>query len=591
MAYIAPNSTIKLYDNVPLDNSYRNTLYFASVTDRDAYFHGGGNSQAHAVATLNDQMYQRVDDGVCRVQVPYSQAYSVSYMAFKNTSFENKWFYAFVTNVSYINNNVVEIEYEIDVMITYFHDVLIKPCLVEREMINKNEDTIGANILPEHFELGEYVHENISSLLNLASTTIIVGITNDKSADISLFNTVNNSGVFQARLPEAVGGFYDGVYSGLEFYGFEGSATGAAQLSTFINNHIKTIDNIFLMYMCPTAICPNIDSGTHKISNAASSTNQYGAGDPPSLTNDTFDGYHPINAKLFTYPYNYFELNNGSGETLVTRYEFFKDLTPRFVVDTTFMNPVTLVARPTGYKGSTYVESQGMGVRQPLYPESITITNYPLCSWSYDAYNRWSATRTPQILRSGLVDAMKTIPSLAGLTMERQRNAKGQLGRYWIDYASGNRAFSKNQLQKMNIASAGTNLIDKASSIYEERYEASIAVDPAKGNTASANADFSAGNLNFWKMRTRITGEMAQVVDEYFSVFGYKTNLVKVPNLNNRTHWNYVKTVNSLLEKRSDGKVNSSDIAQMESIFDNGITFWHNPSEVGDYTRAMMESN
>ena len=591
MGYIAPNSTIKLYDNVPLDNSYRNTLYFPSVTDRDNYFHGGGTGQAYPVAVLNEQYYQRVDDGICRVQLAYNVAYNVSYMAFKNTSFENRWFYAFVTKVTYINNNVVEIEYEIDVMITYFHDVIVKPCLVEREMIDKISDTVGANILPEHFELGEYVHTGISQLVNLTGTWIIVGMTNDKNSDVSIFNTVNNSGIFNARLPEAVGGFYDGVYSGLEFFAFDGNATGASQLSQFINDHIKTIDNIFLMYMCPKVITPPVDASTHKISSVGASTALTGSGSPPDLINDTFDGYHPINAKLFTYPYNYFEVNNGSGETLVTRYEFFNDKTPRFVIDTTFMNPVTLVARPTGYKGSTYYESQGLTVRQPLYPESIAITNYPLCSWSYDAYNRWSATRVPQIIRTGLVDAAKTLPSLAGLTSERQRNAKGQLGRFWMDYATGNRAMSRNQLTKMNLASAGTNLLDKVSSLYEEKYEASIAVDPAKGNTASANADFSAGNLTFWKMRTHITAEMAQVVDEYFSLFGYKTNLVKVPNFNNRSHWNYVKTVNSLLEKRGDGKVNASDISQMESILDNGITFWHNPSEVGDYSRTNMESN
>ena len=134
-------------------------------------------------------------------------------------------------------------------------------------------------------------------------------------------------------------------------------------------------------------------------------------------------------------------------------------------------------------------------------------------------------------------------------------------------------------------------MLDKAASIYEERYEASLAVDPAKGNTASANSDFSSNNMNFWGMRTHVTEEVAKMVDEYFSVFGYKTNLVKVPNMNNRNHWNYVKTVNALIEKRGDGRVNASEIEQMEEIFDNGITFWHHASEVGNYTRAMMEDN
>ena len=29
--YIEPNSNIKIYHNVPLDNTYKNTLYFSSL--------------------------------------------------------------------------------------------------------------------------------------------------------------------------------------------------------------------------------------------------------------------------------------------------------------------------------------------------------------------------------------------------------------------------------------------------------------------------------------------------------------------------------------------------------------------------------
>lgn len=597
MAYIAPNSTIKLYDNVPLDNSYRNTLYFPSSTDQLAYFHGGtAVGSAHAVATLEAQYYQRVSDGICRVEVPYGQAYAVSYMAFKNTSFENKWFYAFVTDVRYVNNQVVEISYEIDVMQSYFFDVEIKPCLVEREMIAKSADTVGANILPEHFELGEYVHTNEHQMFpQLSSCWIIIGITDDKSADTSIFNTVNNSGVFNARLPRPVtlgstpiGSMYDRVYSGLTLYAFDASSAGAAEAAQFIDDHIKTVDNIHIMYMAPKAITPTVDSGTHLIGSLEQST-PLTAGEPAiDPATDTIGGYHPVNAKLFTYPYNYIEVSNGSGESLALRYEYFNDH-PRFDVASTFMNPVTLTLRPAAYKGTA--PATQMTTDQPLYTESISLSNYPLCSWTYDAYKRWSATRTPQIMRAGIVDAASAIPSLAGLSIDRQRNAQGQLGHMWFDYATGVMAGNRKQLQRMNAVNAGTNLISKAASIYEERYEASLAVDPVKGSTSNANADFSLGNLNFWVMRTHISEEVAQMVDEYFSVFGYKTNRVKVPNMNNRNIWNYVKTVNALIEKRSDGKVNASDISQMESIFDNGITFWHSAAEVGNYSRTNMINN
>ena len=37
--YIEPNSNIKIYHNVPLDNTYNHTLYFSSLAEQNTYFH------------------------------------------------------------------------------------------------------------------------------------------------------------------------------------------------------------------------------------------------------------------------------------------------------------------------------------------------------------------------------------------------------------------------------------------------------------------------------------------------------------------------------------------------------------------------
>ena len=143
----------------------------------------------------------------------------------------------------------------------------------------------------------------------------------------------------------------------------------------------------------------------------------------------------------------------------------------------------------------------------------------------------------------------------------------------------------------MKGANLGTNLLNKTASLYEKRYEASIAQDPLKGNSASGNSDFAAGLMNFYRYRGHISGEVAKEIDNYFSVFGYQTNEVKVPNRTGRTIWNYVKTANCTLTKKAAGKVTAADISQMEGIYDNGITFWHQPDKVGDYSDANMRAN
>ena len=39
--------------------------------------------------------------------------------------------------------------------------------------------------------------------------------------------------------------------------------------------------------------------------------------------NETLDGYTPKNKKMYTYPYNFFNMDNGNGSNLQLRYEFF----------------------------------------------------------------------------------------------------------------------------------------------------------------------------------------------------------------------------------------------------------------------------
>ena len=63
-------------------------------------------------------------------------------------------------------------------------------------------------------------------------------------------------------------------------------------------------------------------------------------------------------------------------------------------------------------------------------------------------------------------------------------------------------------------------------------------------------------------------------------MFGYKTNTVKIPNINNRPNWNYIKTIGANIE----GFIPQGDLSEIISLFDNGITLWHNSSNFLDYS-------
>ena len=77
-----------------------------------------------------------------------------------------------------------------------------------------------------------------------------------------------------------------------------------------------------------------------------------------------------------------------------------------------------------------------------------------------------------------------------------------------------------------------------------------------------------------------ITAEYAEIIDNFFERFGYAVKRNKVPNMNTRPHWNYVKTTDAYIT----GNCPADSLAKIIGIFNHGITFWKVPSEVGNYS-------
>ena len=79
---------------------------------------------------------------------------------------------------------------------------------------------------------------------------------------------------------------------------------------------------------------------------------------------------------------------------------------------------------------------------------------------------------------------------------------------------------------------------------------------------------------------TKITPEYAEIIDNYFTCFGYATHIVKVPNITCRRYWNYIKTVGCTIS----GNVPADAEDQIVAIYDKGITFWHDPDAIYNYS-------
>lgn len=79
-----------------------------------------------------------------------------NYCMYRNTNYSDKWFYAYITKMTYVNNGRTDIEIKTDVFQTWQFDLNFKESFIEREMINVSDDVPGSNLLPEGLETGEF---------------------------------------------------------------------------------------------------------------------------------------------------------------------------------------------------------------------------------------------------------------------------------------------------------------------------------------------------------------------------------------------------------------------------------------------------
>lgn len=88
---------------------------------------------------------------------------------------------------------------------------------------------------------------------------------------------------------------------------------------------------------------------------------------------------------------------------------------------------------------------------------------------------------------------------------------------------------------------------------------------------------------NFFFYHCSIKREFAEMIDNYFDMFGYKVNTMEVPNLYTRINWNYLRIIDVNIE---GANVPEKDMLKYKHQLQQGITFWHNPATFRDYSQS-----
>ena len=525
MSAITPQTELRLI-KCPIESDNRNQITFTNTTAQYNYF----NSLPHL--EVDNFTYQR-KDSVIRYPAHIDSILTYNYVMYKNENYSNKWFYAFITKMEYVNDNMTLITIHTDVYQTWMFDMVWKRSFVEREHVN--DDTIGKHTIPEGLETGEYVCTKMDTTNTFDELCIVtastVGPSDLENYDMNIYN----------KIPSPV------VYCRWDL---NNTATGLNGLKSFINslnNHSK-IDAMQYMFFAPTWLC-NRASGTVYIEES----NNYNSYVLELNSINSLNGYTPTNKKLLCYPYCYFGMSNSVGQFNILKQELWEKYQGAYnvLVDGVLSAGCSIKAIPYRYKGI-----------YENYDEGITLGKFPQLSWTNDLYTNWQT-------QNGI--------NIGGIRLNATETGYLKAG---AQLAVGTALASSG-----DIVGGGSLVAGGVNSVFntmQEQYQHSLQPNGVEGSLNAGDITTIAGGNKLFVYTYTIKQEYAKIIDNFFNLYGYKVNDLKIPNITGRTNWNYVKTNGANIE----GDIPEDHLNEIKSLFNNGITLWHNSSTYLDYSQS-----
>lgn len=529
---IVPNSKVKLIKN-PLKLDSNNEIMFDSATAQYNYFTSLPKLEFDNLTYVRKDDVLRIPTDETGVGTTFEKLLQYNFCMYQNTAFGNKWFYAFIDDIKWINPSLTELHLRTAYYQSWQFDLVFKDSFIEREHVN--DDTIGVHTIPEDVETGDYIQQNISGLSaidnfpNYLTTYYFVVALSDWP--------------YQTATPP--NNYYNGLFSGFRYLCFNNKN----HLYNFIVDiqDESTGDPISSIFVVPKFIT-GLESSEFGVlvtgkswqaawvpesAHAISMVDNIRLADVHIIGNN----YTPKNNKLLCYPYRCIVVNNNAGSSSEYRYEWFFN-------KSTLSNYQCCEFRIKG------VISPGCGIKiYPLdYNETATKTSNPLnynysidggklptCSWWNDGYTNWLTQNAVNMPLQAL-----------GSVFDIAKGVTGNLG-------------------------SGTSGLSGIAGQVGQIYSHSLEPNTGKGGVNQGDLN-CADNIGYNAYRMSIRDEYAKCIDDFFTQFGYKVNRLGQPHLHVRTYFDFIKTIDVNIE----GDIPEHDLEEIRKMFNNGIRFWHN---------------
>ena len=478
--------------------------------------------QNNIIKSYTNVSYQR-ETSTFRCPAQIDTIRNCNYMMYQNTAYSNKWFYCFIKKMTYVSDGLTDVEFEVDPLQTFMFDITVKPSFVERE--HTNDDTIGHNTVPEPLEIGEYICSGTHQMFvyNIIYCYYVMAVTELLPQATPVEGTVYN-----ACIPDGC------FYIALE------SIDSVKQLVKLYSANSKK-DSIVAIFTAPKdCFTQAFDSSPQGYKYSTKPSMTFSSTETINKPAETILSYVPRNKKLLCYPFRYIQASNNAGQ--VTNYKI-----EDFASGSTFQFQLRFALScggngrvfPIGYKGITN-----------NYDEGINLGKLPVGSWQNDMFTNWMTQNAINIPTSIVGSIADTAIGIAGAT-------------------SG-----------VGVAGAVVGGLKGITSTVDQIYQHSLQPPQAEGNICNGDVNFAYSMTGIFLKTMSIKPEYARIADDYMDMFGYATHRVKVPNTAHRQNWWYTKTIDCNIT----GNVPNDYMNQIKGAYNNGITFWRNPSNFLNYS-------
>jgi hypothetical protein len=462
----------------------------------------------------------QVKDGYLRVPYVADALYKYNYVMYKNAHFTDKYFYAFITKIEYVNENTSYVYLETDVFNTWFYGLNFNQSFIERQHIatddfNTLSDSVPTGQLVEkgsieyNFSGGYFVFcsGDITKADTSTSPTYTFKVSNYSVPCMVLYwDSSDVQEMSQALQLIANKGWGDRILS----------ATFIPYIAYSAGINVTSVDSTELGISLP--VCTGFD----------------GVQDLHAEISYDFSRL-VTHKKSLTYPYaKIVIMDMTTGQSVELSPEKFDNMFAEFQIQCSISEVPSYKVIPKNYDGQFLAYNQALVTR--------CSTSLPVANNTYAKY----------MMMNGDMNHLKM--GFAGL---------GILG----SAIGGNPSGVIGGIHQI------TNVIAQESQAAKLPNQLTSITDGAQERILFQNGV----KISLFMMDNFHQG----VADEYWNMFGYPVRKLSYPlvRMPNKTY-NYIKMLSPNI---TGNGIPQEDMMKIEEIFTKGVTLWHTPASFRQY--------